>query len=248
MAANNMERGEVSADVPLLPKNPDEIRKLFRREFTLVAWTFGINHAAVSTPHLYVSSVLTESSGQYSSSVLDASTLVCSLFFAMPVFVLLGARRGLALAMGLSSIYAFLFAMSSSMCSKFNLDGICVAGESGQFPTALSGAVLGGLGAGALWTCQGAFFAAVCERLAEAEQREKSEVTVELAASFAAIYLSVESFFRASATLLNNYCGLRFSLVFYIFAGIAIASTVTFMVLSSTDQKKTEPLQVSQFL
>jgi len=35
--------------------------------------------------------------------------------------------------------------------------------------------------------------------------------------------------------------------VFYIFAGIAIASTVTFMVLSSTDQKKTEPLQVSQF-
>lgn len=246
MAANNMEHSEDGADAPLLPKDPNEMIQLCRREFTLMTWTFGINHATVTTPIIYASSVLTDSTGQYSNAVLYLSTLVCSLFFATPVFVLLGARKGLALAMGLYSIYVLFFAVSSSMCAELSQQGVCEAGKSGQLPTVLLGAVIGGLGAGVLWTCQGAFFASVCERLAEAEKREKSEVTAELAASFATVFLAAEGVLRAVATLLTKYGGLSFSLAFYIFTGIATITTITFMALSTTDLKKTEPMQLSQ--
>lgn len=243
MAAKDMQSHE---DVPLLPKDPKEMVKLCRREFTLMTWTLAINHATVTTPIIYASSVLTDYTGQLSNAVLYFSTLVFSLFFAAPLLAVLGARRGLALAMGLYSIYVFFFALASSMCAHFDKSEICEAGEPGQMPTALLGAVIGGLGAGLLWTCQGAFFVSVCERLSEAEQREKSEVTAELASSFAFTFLAAESVLRALVTLLTTYAGLGFSVAFFFFAGIAVVATGTFMILSTADLKKTEPLQAGQ--
>ena len=43
------------------------------------------------------------------------------------------------------------------------------------------GALIGGVGAGVLWTCQGAFFTTCCQRVATAEGRCTSQITAELA-------------------------------------------------------------------
>eukprot|EP00931_Biecheleriopsis_adriatica_P036789 TRINITY_DN21155_c0_g1_i2.p1 TRINITY_DN21155_c0_g1~~TRINITY_DN21155_c0_g1_i2.p1 ORF type:complete len:463 (-),score=89.82 TRINITY_DN21155_c0_g1_i2:68-1426(-) len=213
--------------------SPDEAKHC-RREFTLMSWTFSINHATVTTPIIYASSVLTDSTGQAGNAMLYGATLICSFFFSTVVFGYLGAKRGLSLAMALYAVYVFLFASSASMCAKANAKGACVEGDALQLPTILIGSAIGGIGAGILWTCQGAFFSSVCERVAKAELKATDVVTGELASSFAIVFLATESAVRASATLLTKYAGLDYSLVFYIFSALAFVATLAFMALATS--------------
>ena len=67
----------------------------------MMSWTLAINHATVTTPILYASSVLTNSNGQAGNAMLYGATLICSLFFSTLIFGVAGAKRGLSLAMGL---------------------------------------------------------------------------------------------------------------------------------------------------
>ncbi|CAE7544317.1 Unc93a [Symbiodinium natans] len=208
--------------------------RMCRREFSVMSWTFAINHATVTTPILYASSVLTNSTGQAGNAMLYGATLVCSLFFSAVVFSLIGAKKGLSLSMGLYAVYVGLFALAASMCAEKNAKtGSCMEGEQTQLPTMLLGSLIGGIGAGILWTCQGAFFSSVCERVAKAEGKEAPAVTAELAGSFALVFLAMESLVRASATILTKYAKLDYSVVFYIFSGLAVASTIAFMVLAT---------------
>eukprot|EP00440_Ansanella_granifera_P052836 gb/GFBE01057288.1/.p1 GENE.gb/GFBE01057288.1/~~gb/GFBE01057288.1/.p1 ORF type:complete len:462 (+),score=97.70 gb/GFBE01057288.1/:1-1386(+) len=213
--------------------NPEEA-KLYRREFTVMSWTFAINHATVTTPIIYASSVLTNSAGQAGNAVLYGATLICSLFFSTVAFGVLGAKKGLSLAMGLYAVYVFLFAVSASMCAEADAKGACLQGHPLQLPTVLFGSAIGGLGAGILWTCQGAFFASVCERVAKAESRQTQAVTAEFAGSFALVFLAAESAVRASATLLTKYAALNYAVVFYLFSFLAAGSTLAFMILATS--------------
>ena len=63
---------------------------------------------------------------------------------------------------------------------------------------------LGGIGAGVLWTSQGAFFSAICSQVAQAEDREAPDVTAELAGRFALVFLAMEALVRASTTVLTK--------------------------------------------
>ncbi|CAE7271012.1 Vwa8 [Symbiodinium sp. KB8] len=218
---------------------PDvEEARLCRREFAVMSWTFAINHATVTTPILYASSVLTNSAGQAGNAMLYGATLVCSLFFSALVFSLIGAKKGLSLSMGLYAVYVGLFATAASMCAEKDAKtGSCIEGMDLQLPTMLLGALIGGIGAGILWTCQGAFFSSVCERVAKAEGKEAQAVTAEFAGSFALVFLAMESLVRASATILTKYAHLDYSVVFYIFSGLAVASTVAFMALATNFEK-----------
>lgn len=47
------------------------------------------------------------------------------------------------------------------------------------------GALVGGIGAGVLWTSQGAFFTSCCQRVAQAEEQMTSQITAELAGGWA---------------------------------------------------------------
>lgn len=84
-----------------------------------------------------------------------------------------------------------------------------------------------------LWTSQGAFFSAICERVARAEDRETPDVTAELAGRFALVFLAMEAVIRASATLLTKYVQLDFATVFYIFSALAVLSTLSFQALAT---------------
>eukprot|EP00928_Gymnodinium_smaydae_P078732 TRINITY_DN62821_c0_g1_i1.p1 TRINITY_DN62821_c0_g1~~TRINITY_DN62821_c0_g1_i1.p1 ORF type:complete len:463 (-),score=42.16 TRINITY_DN62821_c0_g1_i1:196-1518(-) len=210
---------------------------LCRREFLLLCVTFGLNHATVTTPILFASSVLTNDVGQGSNAVLYGTTLVFSLFFANLVLSYTGPRNGLALSMIAYSTYVFLFAVSASLCAHRDDNGACIEGHPLQFPASVVGAFIGGCGAGLLWTCQGAFFALVCERLAAAEATGKQVVTAELSGTWGLIFLAFECAIRALTTVLTKYVGLHFDVVFYIYAGLAALAALVFASWSTDLQK-----------
>ncbi|CAK9014708.1 unnamed protein product [Durusdinium trenchii] len=213
--------------------------KRYRREFAIMTWMLSLNHAAVTTPILYASSVLTNASGQAGNAVLYGATLICSLFFSTLIFGLLGSKRGLSLSMGLYSVYVLLFAIAAALCDeKHEENGSCIRGGHLQLPINLVGALVGGLGAGILWTCQGAFFSEVCARVAAAEGDDMPKVTAELAGSFALVFLAMEAVVRASATILTKHAHLDYPAVFLIFAGLAVASTVIFQLLAKETESE----------
>ncbi|CAJ1453660.1 unnamed protein product [Effrenium voratum] len=226
--------GQTPMAEPLQTNAQESESKLCRREFAVMTWAFAINHATVTTPILYASSVLTNESGQAGNAMLYGATLVCSLFFSTAVFGILGAKKGLSLAMGLYAVYVALFAAAASMCEELDpKNGSCLVGMPHQLPTNLLGAFIGGIGAGILWTCQGAFFSSICDRVAAAEDREAQSVTAELAGSFALVFLAMEAVVRASATLFTKYAHLDYPVVFCIFSGLAVVSTLAFMAFAT---------------
>ena len=111
-----------------------------RREFQIMTWTVAVNHAAVTTPILYASSVLSNASGQAGNAVLYGTTLICSLFFSTLIFGMLGAKRGLSISMGLYSVYVLLFALAASMCDERHAsNGSCIKGSQYQLHVNLLG-------------------------------------------------------------------------------------------------------------
>lgn len=98
---------------------------------------------------------------------------------------------------------------------------------------------MGGTGAGILWTCQGGIFSTLCERVALCEARPLGHVTAEFAGHFAFIFLAFEGVMRALATVGSQHLGLEFHVVFYIFGGLAMLSTLCFCALATEMTQQT---------
>mmetsp|Transcript_27400 Transcript_27400/g.63285 ORF Transcript_27400/g.63285 Transcript_27400/m.63285 type:complete len:442 (-) Transcript_27400:140-1465(-) len=231
-------------EVTLVPQTNEEHAKLCRREFLIMSVAFGINHAAVTTPILYASTVLTNSAGQGSNAVLYGMTLIVSLFFSSLLHSLFGSKRGLTVAMFFYSLYVALFALASSLCDITTQDGSCEEGATLQLPIALVAACLGGCGAGLLWTCQGAYFAHISEELATAESTAKELVTANLSSTFATVFLSMECAIRFLTTLLTNrhfHIVLSYPVVFCILSALAFLSTCVFQALATGMEAKQPP-------
>lgn len=204
-----------------------DVRASCERAFYAMCWGVGINHACVTTPILYASSVLTNTAGQAGNAMLYGATLVCSLFLSSVLFAQLGPKRGLSLAMLMYTVYVLLFAVAATTCEK-RVNGACVEASSLQMPINLLGGLVGGFGAGLLWTCQGAFFNEVVERLAAAGGGEKAALSSQFAGTFAMIFLAMECLVRALTTVLHVYVGLDFGPVFFLFSGVALVSSLLF--------------------
>jgi len=122
---------------------------------------------------------------------------------------------------------------AASQCKEYSAEHLCVEGESLQIFTAQVGAIIGGIGAGVMWTFQGAIFSSVCERIASAEVRPTPDVTSELAGIFAFFFLAMECTLRAAATLMTKYAKLDYSAVFCVFSGLALLCMLVYMVFGS---------------
>mmetsp|Transcript_17768 Transcript_17768/g.41373 ORF Transcript_17768/g.41373 Transcript_17768/m.41373 type:complete len:442 (+) Transcript_17768:75-1400(+) len=232
---------------PLAAAAAEEYARKCRREFLLMSVTFGINHAAVTTPILFASSVLTNTAGQGSNAVLYGMTLLVSLFMSSLLYSWFGAKRGLSISMLLYAIYVAMFAWSSDLCDEEDPNGSCTQGDAMQLPVALAAAFVGGCGAGLLWTCQGGFFAHISEELATAEAKPKDVITAQLSGTFATIFLSMECAMRALTTLLTNrnfHIGLTYPVVFALMSGLALIATMAFQVLATSMDAKQVPTRV----
>eukprot|EP00435_Cladocopium_sp_Y103_P041457 s2442_g11.t1 len=119
-------------------------------------------------------------------------------------------------------------------CKDFAAERLVVVVGAGHANGILQRALIGGIGAGVLWTCQGAFFTNCCQRVAQAENRCTSQITAELAGTFALIFLASEAVVRASATILTKNAHLNYPVVFHIFGAVALISTLAFHVMATS--------------
>lgn len=89
---------------------------------------------------------------------------------------------------------------------------------------AFTGAAIGGVGGGFLWTAQGAYFTQVADTHARQSQQNIQESTTYLAGLFAFIYLSEEVLLRTLSTFLLQM-GLDWTTIFSVYSTVAVVST-----------------------
>ena len=162
----------------------------------------------------------------------------------------LGPKNALVCGMALYCAYVAAFGVAT------------IADESWISIIAACGAILGGTGAGFLWTAQGAYFAAAASEYqcafrnenGEDDSDEEVETTREqseepssqqLAGIFASIYLVLEVVLRALSTFLQRFTQVSWSATFGIYATIAIISTLG-MTLVENPRRTTPAAEESQ--
>jgi MFS family permease len=215
--------------------------RTFRRTFFIMCICFGLNHAAVTTPVGYATSLLGTEVGNASNAALYGVCMISSLFLG-PLFTsTLGPKNGLVAGMILYVIYVFCFAMATNYTETVPAQGsptdACylpppamnctqINGLPAAWVFALSGATIGGIGAGSLWTAQGAFFGAISEQIADATGTPLQSISAQLASTFAIWYLGQECFWKVLFTVLSKWTDLQFPVLFGIYAALAAVATV----------------------
>jgi len=200
----------------------------WRRTFYVMSICFGLNHAAVTLPVGYASSVLGATVGEAANANLYGVCMLASLFVGPLAASSFGPKWSLVFGMLFYCAYVTIFAIATYF-PKNSMEGWALA---------IGGSALGGIGAGTLWTGQGAFFSVICERLAEASCRPLQAVTSELSASFALFYLGEECFWKVMFTILQM-CGLSDIACFLLYG--ALAGVATIVLAFSNDARPRIP-------
>jgi len=199
----------------------------------MMSLCFAVNHATVTTPIGYATSVLQEQVGSLSLAILYGVTLLTALFIAPLTNATLGPKTGLFLGMLGYVIYVFAFAAATEFCEKFVVNDLgettkkCEEAQSLQVVLAYVGSLIGGLGAGVLWTCQGAFLGQASDIISAGEGKTKVEVNGDIAGSFAFWYLVTECIAKAGFTGFLSL-GIPTTQGFYMFAALAAIVTAVF--------------------
>jgi hypothetical protein len=226
--------------------------KLYRRTFFIMCLCFGLNHAAVTTPVGYATSLLGTEVGNASNATLYGVCMISSLFLG-PLFTsTLGPKNALVNGMILYVIYVFCFAIATNFTENVPIQGQptddcynpdllnCteIHGLPPAWISAVSGATIGGIGAGSLWTAQGAFFGAISEQIADATGVPLQTISAQLAATFAMWYLGQECFWKVLFTVLSKWTNLGFPVLFGIYATLAALATVVMFLGQDAKPKK----------
>jgi hypothetical protein len=225
---------------PLTPVDT-ATEKTFRRTFFIMCICFGLNHAAVTTPVGYATSLLGAEVGNASNAALYGVCMISSLFLG-PLFTsTLGPKNALVTGMILYVIYVFCFAMATNYTDTVPAQGApsdecyvppptmnCtqIHGLPAAWAFAMTGSTIGGIGAGSLWTAQGAFFGVIVEQLADATGAPGQTISAQLASTFAMWYLGQECFWKVMFTILTKWTPLGFPVLFGIYAALAAVATV----------------------
>jgi len=198
-----------------------------QRQFTIVATLFALNHGTVTTPLVYATSTLRDTAAYNGNALLYVATLVSSLFCGPGVVGKLGAKRALMLSMVLYTLYVLLFALAANVCTgPLQNEALACDDEALQAALFIFGSMLGGLGAGIMWTTQGVFFADYAQAIAQDTGAEVSAKTGELGGWFGVVYLGFEVLSKLAATLCEKGFGLQPRMFFFGFAVVAAATVV----------------------
>jgi len=199
-----------------------------RKSMFVLAHTFGINHAAVTTPILYQSSYFGQHLGNLNNTLLYGITMVTALFLAPVLNDRLGPRLGLAMSMTGYAIYVAMFA-AALLCPHDTLDSKDVDPGALMYLLGVAGSVIGGLSAGPLWTFQGVVVGKIVESVAEAEGKQSTDVSAEMMGTFGWWFLFWEAVMRVFTTLLLKLHVPAYA-VFFVFAVLAFAATLYFYI------------------
>ena len=179
--------------------------------FILLSALFSANHGAVVSC-LSLATARLGTLGSYQSSVLYMSYTLSALIGATFVVKSLGARDSIRVGMWIYCIYVACFLIATIF-------------EDYKEAAALTGAFVGGIGGGFLWTAQGSYFARASEEYALAKSLEMDTATSILGGLFAGIYLGGEVVMRLCSTILIQW-GWSWSWVFGWYTLVAIGSAL----------------------
>jgi MFS family permease len=189
--------------------------------FVAMSILFSLNHGcAVSC--LSLATARLGSVGAWQSGLLYLSYTGTALLGATYVVKRLGARNALAAGMGAYVFYVAAFWIATVLQDEQEMMIRIVA---------LTGAAIGGVGAGFLWTAQGSYFACAAEEHAQLLGQPKTESTAMLAGIFAFIYLLAEVVLRSLSSVLLELWSVKWSTIFCVYLLITILSTVLMLFL-----------------
>jgi MFS family permease len=151
--------------------------------------------------------------GAWSSGMLYLTYTLSSVLGATYVVKRLGGRNAMMLGMSLYVVYVACFWMAVAFPQ---IKGV----------SAISGAFIGGIGSGILWTAQGSYFTQAAEEHALYQGCEWADCTSSLSGTFASIYLLEETILHVSSYFLIQWWNVEWSAIFASYAAIAVASTV----------------------
>ena len=180
--------------------------------FVVMSLLFAANHGCV-VACLGLATARLGSVGAWQSGLLYLTYTGSALFGATYVVKRLGARNAIMFGMLLYCFYVGAFWLGTTVPAHARL-------------AALTGASIGGVGAGFIWTAQGSFFAQAAEEHASASGHATSVSTTKLASVFAFFYLALEVGLRSLSTVLLKFCRMDWSAVFLIYAVITILSSL----------------------
>jgi MFS family permease len=152
------------------------------RNFLIMTLGFSVNHATVVTVIALATAHLGPVLGAYDLAVFNAVYVLTGLVVQGIVVQKLGLKGSLLAGTMLYCLYVLSFLAAT----------LCTPGSLLQWTIAISGAVLGGFGAGFLWSAQGAYFTVNAELYAQAAQIPASMATGQFSGTFAFWYLATE--------------------------------------------------------
>ncbi|GAX22536.1 hypothetical protein FisN_14Hh159 [Fistulifera solaris] len=191
------------------------------RNFVGMSLLFSVNHGCV-VACLSLASARLGTTGNIQSGILYMSYTGSALLGATYSVKKFGPRDSLVAGLALYCVYVTAFWMASSFPSFAQ-------------PASFLGALVGGVGAGLLWTAQGAFFGRAAECHALALAQETSLSTSKLAGIFASIYLGLELVLRSTSSALLKLFSVAWSTIFGIYALLAIFSAVGMMFVQQPE-------------
>jgi MFS family permease len=179
--------------------------------FILMSILFSANHGCV-VACLSLATARLGAVGAWQNGVLYLTYTGSAIFGATYFVKKLGARDALVTGMTLYCAYVAAFWMAVTWTE---IEG----------PAALTGAAIGGVGAGFLWTAQGAYFSRAAEEHANQLGQPVTDSTAYLAGIFAFIYLAAEVGMRAMSSILLGLLGFQWSTIFGIYSLVTVVST-----------------------
>jgi MFS family permease len=148
--------------------------------------------------------------GAWQSGTLYFTYTLSAITGATYVVKSYGSRNALIIGMALFCLYVTCFFLATF--------------GAWERPLALTGAAIGGIGAGIFWTSVGAYLSRAAEEYSLASGMNWDESTGYLAAIFAFIFLAEETTLDVLSTVLTE-AGLPWILVFALYAALAILAT-----------------------
>lgn len=156
---------------------PEEGPALYRN-FIWMAVLFSGNHGAV-TSVIALASSFDATLGSYSVGALYGFYVLTAMLAGTYVVSVTSAKKALIISLGLYAVYVASYL-------------IAVIFPSTAWPAVLIGASVGGIGAGLLWTAQGAYFKINSAQYAAAMAIPEEQASSLFSSTFAAFYLGLE--------------------------------------------------------
>uniref|UniRef100_A0A7S2CTI9 Uncharacterized protein n=1 Tax=Florenciella parvula TaxID=236787 RepID=A0A7S2CTI9_9STRA len=200
-----------------MPQNLSEARKLLINFVTMTV-CFSLNHASVtSCIALATSSGLPGNLGSYSVAVLYACYVVTAMLFSQVIIFYCSQKGSLTGSLAVYALYVASYLVAA-----------LVESDTVKWVAVLFGASIGGIGAGVLWTAQGAYYSENARLYALAKGVTKEEATGYFGSIFACFYLGFEVLLKIIGSVVGLYAtgdAAKYA-IYILYTAIAIGSTV----------------------